>query len=76
MFYNRTSILTMQEFYVKIDNQAFMFIHVVEQVQAFQMRVARYECFSFWVRNRERGRGRCSESNSLDPAHKLRSTVD
>lgn len=36
MFYNSTSILLMWELHVKIDNQAFMFIHVVEQVQLFK----------------------------------------
>lgn len=36
MFYNSTSIVLMWELHVKIDNQAFMFIHVVEQVQLFK----------------------------------------
>lgn len=57
----------MRELHAKIDNQAFIFMHVVEQVQLFKMRAARSSHSYLWVRNRERGEGHCNELNNPDP---------
>lgn len=69
-----TVIPIMHKLHVKIDNQAFSFIHVVEQVQLFK-RTHSYR-FSLRVRNRERGEGHSNETDNLDPARKLEGAAD
>ena len=48
-----TKVPIMHKLHVKIDNQAFMFIHVLEQVQPFKQGYS--DLFSLRVRNREGG---------------------